>query len=432
MNMNRYRTIARSLNIGRIVKTGLTVLFILSILAIASANGAGLSSAKAVAMGGAYMGLAKGINAPLYNPANLGLNGYRTTGIGLVGAGAEISNNSFTLNDYNEYTGALITEDDKTTILNKVPVEGLKIMADVETSAMTVSMGSFVLSFTGHAATDVNLGRDALRLFLNGVGFDDEFTLEGMYSEAVAYASAGLSYGMPIYQSGTRQLSIGTTVKYIRGFGYEEVTELTGGVTTHAYGFEGEGTMKVNTATGGTGYGVDVGAALKLSNSYTLGACITNIVSNITWDKETKEYGYYFQFDTLSVDNIDDDSLVVSEDYDREIESFSSTLPSVLRLGLANTSGKLTWAIDWEQGFRLGASVTTKPRFAFGAQYKLIGLLPFRGGFATGGGKGQVVSGGTGLDLGVFYLDLALSNHSGFDFNETKGLHFAVSTGLNF
>jgi uncharacterized protein DUF5723 len=432
MNKINYRTIARSFHIGRIIRTGLTVLFILSILTIASAHGSGLSSAKAVAMGGAQMGLAKGITAPLFNPANLGLNGYRKTGIGLVGAGAQISNNSFTLNDYNEYTGALLTESDKTTILNKIPVDGLKIMADVETSAMTISMGSFVLSFNGYAATDVNLGRDALRLFLNGVDFDDAFNLDGMYSEAIAYASAGLSYGMPIYTSGTRQLSVGTTIKYIRGFGYEEVTEISGGVSTHTYGFEGEGTMKVNTSTGGTGYGVDIGAALKLSNSYTLGASITNIVSKINWDKETKEYGYYFQFDTLSVDNMDDDSLVVTEDYDRDIDAFSSGLPSILRLGLANTTGKLIWAVDWEQGFHLGAGVTTKPRFAFGAEYKLIGPLPFRGGFATGGGKGQVISGGTGLDIGVFYLDLALSNHSGFNFNETKGFHFAVSTGLNF
>ena len=432
MNKIKFRTIARSLHTGRIIKTGVIILFILSILAISSAYGSGLSSARAVGMGGAHMGLAKGINAPLYNPANLGLNGYRKTEIGLVSAGAQISNNSFTLNDYNEYTGALLTENDKTTILNKIPVEGLKITADVETSAMTIAMGKFVFSFTGYAATDVNLGRDALRLFLNGVGFDDEFSLDGMYSEAIAYASAGLSYGFPVYTSGTRQLSVGTTVKYIRGFGYEEVTEITGGVMTHSYGYEGEGTMKLNTSTGGTGYGVDIGAALKLSNSYTIGASITNIVSKLNWDKETKEYGYYFQFDTLSIDNMDNDSLVESEDYDRDIEAFSSTLPSVLRLGLANTTGKLLWAVDWVQGFRLGAGVTTKPRFSFGAEYKLISLLPFRGGFATGGGKGQVISGGTGLNLGLFYLDLAVSNHSGFNFYESKGLHFAVSTGLNF
>ncbi len=432
MNTAKYQKTAGILNTGRIARTALAIFVISSILAAASAQGSGLSSARAVGMGGAYIGLAKGVNAPLYNPANLGLNGYREVGIGLVGAGAQIINNSFTLNDYNEYTGALLTENDKTTILNKIPVEGLKISAVVETSAMTVAMGRFVLSFNGHAATEVNLGRDALHLFLDGIGFEDAFDLDGMYSEAVAYASAGLSYGMPIYSSGTRQLSIGTTVKYIRGFGYEKVTEINGGVTAYEFGYAGEGVMKMNTATGGTGYGVDVGAALQLSNSYTLGASISNIISKINWDKETKEYGYYFQFDTLNLDNMDNDSLVVTEEYDQEIDPFSSTLPSVLRLGLANTSGKLIWAVDWEQGFRPGAGTTSKPRFGFGAEYRLIGFMPLRAGFATGGGKGQVVSGGTGVDIGFFYLDLAVSNHSGLNFSETKGLHFAVSTGLGF
>ena len=64
-------------------------------------------------MGGAYIGLAKGVEAGLYNPANLGLAAYRQTGLALVGVGADLSNNSFTLNDYNEYTGAFLTDDDK-------------------------------------------------------------------------------------------------------------------------------------------------------------------------------------------------------------------------------------------------------------------------------------------------------------------------------
>jgi hypothetical protein len=392
----------------------------------------GLSSARAVGMGGAYTGLAKGVYAPLYNPANLGLSGYRQFGIELAGAGAEISNNSFSLDDYNQYTGAILTDDDKSTILGKIPTEGLKISADIEASAMNISVGPLVFSLNGVAATEVNLGKDALELFLNGNGLSDTFSLNGMYSEAIAYASAGISYGKSIYKSGTRQLAIGATYKYLRGFGYERVTELRGGVITLETGFQGEGTMIAQTATGGTGYAVDIGAALKLSDNYTAGITIKNFLSNMTWNKETEEHGYHFQFDTLTLDNMDNDSLVVSDDYSINIPSFQSKLPSVMKVGLANTSGKLLWAIDWEQGFKLAPGASSKPRISIGAEYRLIGLLPLRAGYSIGGGKGTVVSGGTGLDFSLLYLDIAASNHSGFNFNKSKGLHLAVSAGLKF
>ncbi len=195
-------------------------------------------------------------------------------------------------------------------------------------------------------------------------------------------------------------------------------------------GFEGEGNMTVRTATGGRGYGLDVGAALKLSDSYTLGAAIHNLYSNVTWNKDTQEHGYYFAFDSMNVDNIDNDSLVVSEDYSKDIDNFSTGIPSYLQGGFARTSGKFIWAVDWIQGFKLGAGTSSKPRLAFGAQYSILSVLPLRAGYATGGGKGSVISGGTGLNLGPFYIDVALSNHSGFDFDKSKGLHFAVSTGL--
>ncbi|MCX6829123.1 MAG: hypothetical protein NT002_07535 [candidate division Zixibacteria bacterium] len=407
------------------------MLLILLALMPAAAFPIGLSSARAMAMGGAYIGLAKGVYAPLYNPANIGLSGYRQAGLELAGIGAEISNNSFTLSDYNSYTGAILTENDKSTILGKIPAEGLKITADIEASVMSLSVGSFVLSLNGNAATEVNLGKDALELFLEGNGLADTFSLDGMYSEAIAFASAGLSYGTTLMRLGSHELAVGGTFRYIRGFGYEKVIELRGGVVTLASGFNGEGTMIARTATGGTGYSTDIGAALKLSNSYTAGIALRNFLSHMTWNKNTEEHGYHFSFDSLTLATMND-SIVVSDEYSRDIPGFESTLPTVMRVGLAHTAGKLLWAVDWEQGFRLAAGATSKPRISAGAEYRLLHFLPLRGGYSLGGGKGSVLSGGLGFDLAFYYLDLAVSNHSGFNFNESKGLHLALSTGLEF
>jgi len=405
-----------------VAMTGFTLLPVLS-------NSSGLSSARATAMGGSFVGLAGGVYAPLYNPANIGLSGYGELGLEIAGVGARISNNSFSLADYNKYTGVVLDEEDKSAILGKIPAEGLKIDADVEARALSMSLGALVISFGGNAATEVNLGKDALELFLRGNGLNDTFSLNGMYSEAIAYASAGVSYGTSIYKLGTRQISVGATYRYIRGIAYEKVTELRGGVVTLPTGFHGDGTMIALTAQGGNGYAIDLGAAVKLSDSYTAGICFNNFLSGITWDNKTEEHGYHFEFDSVTVENMDD-SIVVSDDYSRDIPSFKSKLPSIMRIGLARTSGKLLWAVDWEQGFKQAAGASSHPRVSAGAEYRILGFLPIRAGYSLGGNSGSVISGGLGIDLAIAYLDIAAANHSGFNFGASKGLHLAISTGI--
>ena len=58
----------------------ITILLILCLLS-GSALAGGLSSAKAVGMGGAHSALAKGVYASIYNPANLGLSSHQKTSL---------------------------------------------------------------------------------------------------------------------------------------------------------------------------------------------------------------------------------------------------------------------------------------------------------------------------------------------------------------
>jgi len=412
------------------IKT-LFILVVILVLA-SSAIAGGLSSARAVAMGDAQIGLAKGVYAPLYNPANIALSGYNQTGIELAGFGAEIFNNSFSLSDYNKYTGAVLTTEDKSVILGKIPLEGLELSARVQASALTISLGSFVISTNGVAASDINLSKDAVELLLNGNQLNDTLSLDEMYSEAIAYATVGFSTAKTLYKSGTRQLTVGATYKYIRGFAYEDIVEINGEASTTLSGFGGDGTVIARTATGGTGYAIDAGAALKFSDNYTAGICFSNLFNNITWNKETEEHYYSFHLDTITVDNMDDDSVYVSDDYSESIANFESTIPTTMRIGLADISGKFIWAADWEQGFKLGAGVTSKPKISVGGEYRLINSLPLRAGYSIGGDRGSTLSFGTGLDLSLFYLDMAATNHGGIGSGSSKGLHLAVSTGLLF
>ena len=211
------------------------------------------SSARSAAMGGAFTGLAKGVNAARYNPANLGLDGYRQYGLEFASLGVSLTNNAFTLSDYNKYTGAVLSTADKQDILDQIPIEGLNIDADIKASALSLALGSFVLSVNGVGAADISLSREIVDLILNGNTYADTLDITGSYSNGLSYASASLSYGLPLYSAGTRQLAIGFTASYLRGIAIEEVVSLEGLATTFVSGFQGHGEAIIRTAAGGSG-----------------------------------------------------------------------------------------------------------------------------------------------------------------------------------
>jgi hypothetical protein len=283
-----------------------------------------------------------------------------------------------------------------------------------------------VLSVTGVGVADVNLSKDIVELLFNGNTFGQEIELTGSYSDAVAYVQTGLSYGRQIANIGQRRLAVGATVKYLRGLAVEELTELEGSLNTLETGFTGDGRMVARTATGGSGFALDLGGTLEFSRNYTVGLCIRNFLSNISWSNDTEEHGYLFSFDTMTVDNMEDD-YVVSEDYTEDIAGFSTKLPATMTIGVANVTGDLLWAVDWQQGFRVGAGSTTKPRLAAGLEWNKFSLLPLRTGFATGGNKGSTFSFGSGLRLAGFRLDVAAQTGSSLSPYSTRGLNFALA-----
>jgi len=392
----------------------------------------GQSSARSVAMGGAFTALATGVEAFRYNPANLGLQGYQKSGMEIVGVGADISNNSFSLEDYNKYSGAIITYEDKEYILGKVPDEGLSVSADVEASAIAFSTGSFAFFTTGIGQAEINLNKDLINLVMNGNTYGDTIEVTGSFSDAIGFVAGGVSFGLPLYTFGSKQLAVGITAKYVRGMGIEQMTELEGLAATYETGFAGEGHMTARTATNGTGYSVDFGAAFQLNDSYTVGARVSNFLSSITWSKDTEEHGYIFSFDTMTAENMSDD-YILSEDYNVDIPSFSTSLPAVMNVGIANISGNLLWAVDWEQGFRRAAGSSKKPRISLGLEYTgLISTLPLRTGFATGGNKSTALSFGTGIHVNPIYIDVAAVSGASISPYSSKGLNIALTAGILF
>jgi len=393
---------------------------------------AGLSNARATAMAGAQISLAKGYYSPSFNPANLGLGDYQMRGMQVFGAGVSFNNNSLSLDDYNRYTGAHLSEADKQELLAKIPVEGLKVSADGEVSILGLGMGNFAASLSAIGAAEVNMNRSVIELLLNGNTYGESVDLDGIYGDGYGLASLNLSYGGLLYSSFDRQLAVGATVHLLKGLVYEEIMEANGQAVTLATGFDGAGSLVTRTASGGTGFSLDLGAALQLNKNYTVGAAIYNFASAMHWNDETEEHHYQFEFDTLTAVNLDNDSMITTVDTSFAVAPFTTGIPSSIRVGLAKTKGALLWAVDWEQGFKLAAGSSPTPRVSTGAEYRVLSFLPLRAGFGLGGKLGATYAGGIGLDLALFELDLGVANYNALAGSAGKGLNFAVTGGLHF
>jgi hypothetical protein len=370
----------------------------------------GMSNARSLGMGGAYLAVANGVEAARWNPANLGLHQRPTFSMNLISGGVAFANNSFSKKDYELYNGAFLTPQMKSDILNKIPDEGLRLDVDTEIDALAFSWKNFALAISAESAAGMHLSRTFVDIALNGNELDKEYDFSDSGGEAFAVSTVGLSYGRALYVPFFRDFAVGATMKYVIGVAHAEVLETYGVMGTTFDGAYGDARAKVREARGGSGFASDLGVAAMLNDKITVGLTLRNWLSSVKWKKDVKIREYGVTADSLTVEAIDEssaDSLV--DDYDRETDggSFSKSLPAELRLGGAYRSGKLLLTGDYVQGFKNRPGVSTTPQFAFGAEYRLIGFLPLRAGFALGGRGGVSSGAGFGLRIGTFEMNFA-------------------------
>lgn len=376
----------------------------------------GMSNARSLALGGAYIALARGVEAPRWNPANLGLRDTPAFSMNLVAAGAAVFNNSFSKKDYELYNGAYLTPAMKSDILGKIPEEGLRLNVDSEVEALGLSWRRFALNVSAEAASRLRLSRQFIDVALNGNQLDRTYDFSDTGGEAFAISTIGLSYGQRVFMSFCRDFAIGATFKYVRGLGQAEVLHAYGKMNTTYDGVFGDARTQVRYAAGGSGFASDLGVAAVLSSKWAVGLAVRNWWSAVRWTREVTIAEYGVRLDSLTVEAVDGasvDSLV--DDYSTETPGvpYSTRLPAELRLGCAYRSGKLLLAADYVQGFQNRPGVSSKPQVAAGVELRLLNFLPVRMGVSFGGSRGASSGVGFGLRLGTFEMQFAAASWGG-------------------
>lgn len=405
----------------------------LTIVLFASAAGTGWNDARSISMAGSYTAVARGYDAIGFNPANLGLSDRPTgTHLQFFAFGSTLNNNSFSMGDYKNYNGAYLSEADKRDILSKIPSEGLEFRGHTAASALSLSFGALAISATVEAAGSGNLSKDIVDLALNGNKLGQTVDVESADAEGIAHADINFAYGRNIKRFKWGELSAGVNLKYIRGIACFDVTESNGSATTKSDGIDADGSVVVRSATGGSGFGLDLGMAAIYNEDWVFSAGIKNLASSISWNDGTKETVYEFEVVDLTAENADDDETIVSDEIERDISSFSMSLAPQINLGASRTIGKFLLASDLKLGLKNRGGVSTTPELSVGTEFHQFDFLPLRAGVAMGGLHGVSLALGSGINLSSFYLDVAWASSGTLAPSVGKGFSLAFSSGIRF
>lgn len=417
----------------------------LVLTAVLSARPAAAEVAS-LGLAGAYSLQARGTDAPDWNPAQLAWD--QRADLRLFGLQARASNNSFTLSDYNRWIGKEWSEADKRRILGRISGATLDGTVRAAAEGPEAAAAGFALTVENRLETAVRVPRRYARLLLFGNTPGEDFDLGGTEGKALAWSEARLSYGREVLRTrvpalrlagvqvvpevgDSTALALGASVKYLRGWGYAELTQARGSFLTTSQGAVGEARFTARTAAGGSGYGLDVGAEARAERGWRVALQVQDLLTVITWDRQPRRHESAALADSIALKNLEHGSdPVTRESSSTPIPPFRASLPPAVTLAVGREWRRTFAEADLRQVFaRVGGG---GPRLAVGLNHSIWSWLDARLGAAGGGPEGATDSAGLGLRLWKVRLDLSVASVGSWNFLSPKGVGAGVDLGLRW
>jgi hypothetical protein len=369
---------------------------------------------RALGMGGAYLGAARGYEALFVNPANLALpdNPRWSVAFPQVTAGGTILGPSF--QDLSDLYTAFDDGSSAEEFLAKVPANGTEAQFDVRAPLATLQIGRVAVGVNYGSIGQHTVGRDVIELLVEGYeeGRSD-YVVGNTAGSRLTYWDVALGYGQRV-----GPLSVGVTGHYLRAGSAVQSRMYEPQVDLAARDIE------VNYVTvlarGGAGYAVDFGAALQPMRTITLSGSVSSAVSKLEWSEDLLVRDFMLDratIDTMGVLNLAKAYSATEEPLDaatssaRALETAQGLyeqahLPAIAQVG-ANWQ-----AFSWTNvGAAYREQLTTgrlagrwDRELSVGIQQRLP-LVVVRAGYATNMEEGRMISGG--LSLGPIQLGAA-------------------------
>ncbi|MGD0337560.1 MAG: DUF5723 family protein [Bacteroidota bacterium] len=434
------------------IKITLVSASMIAVITQSPAQSVEFANARSMGMARASMVSARGIDAIGLNPANLGLADRSPFSVSIFPLGVHIGTNFITYERYKAYftgtqtdsgkVGRYLSESDKEDILNYFP-EGMGKMASggaITLFAMTYideNLGGFAFTVNERFGASASIPRDYLRLLLYGNPLGSTYDFSGTEANGEWLREYAISYGrqLPSFLQHTT-ISVGVSLKLLHGFAFGSVDEFSAMVTTDPNSaLTGTAKYRGRSATidaindtthsgfvlfpapAGTGFGFDLGATAHIGQAFWFGMSVID-VGSMTWTRNTREYrgDTSVTITDLTTQAKRDSITDTFKSKEYPVESFNTSLPSVLRCGVAvdvqqlpfmkAMPGQMVVELDYIQGLNSFVGNTTSPRFALGVDYHLLRWLPIRTGFAFGGSERVHWGLGSGVNLDGFDFEI--------------------------
>lgn len=386
------------------------------------------------------------------NPANLGFDNDFSISFGVGELGYSFYSDALLRDDVRAIVfnnDDTITQAEEETIANAFVENGMAFNLDVMPIGLSFKIpkfGTIAFSYTVNANYHSKFGGQAPQIIFEGYNYEEYFdtvivTPDEIY--AVAYdplslsdlfdgtdisfnakSEINLAYGTELISTDKMGLYAGIGIKYIMSHAYMNFLAENGTITgVSALGLDilELTTNQTNPITSnalqpvGTGWGFDLGASIKLDETLTLGASITdmgkvdytaNLLQLNDYVLDTLRFSGVTSTDPIKIiDQILTDENIVAYS---GLSSFSESLPTNLRLGASLKLGEfLDVGVDGVFPMNDVAGAYASPLFGIGGQLTLFKILKPSIGLTSGGGYATNIPAGLTFDFQIWEAGIA-------------------------
>jgi hypothetical protein len=328
----------------------------------------------------------------------------------------------------------------------------------------TVAIGSmaFGVDITDRMRSTIVLPKAMAEflLFGNTPGRTFELSTTQVQSSWIRDYGITVAREFPMDSRRGRALFVGATVKYLQGFGYFGIDRFNSSFTTDPDSFVISGRADLAAMYAGTewimrrdmgqfslfpdpvgsGFGFDLGAQLRVSEYFAIGAAFTDF-GWMTWDRSAYQIDASEDF-TLSSMTADDQITEVTDrlnHHEHPVSSFSSSLPAAVTVSgafslpsLFGRSRALHLTFAMREGLSDDLGNSTSPRFAAGTEARVASFFALRLGAAFGGFGPATAACGVSLRMQRLTVDVATNNIESLLSRHFSVVSFAVSGRLDF
>ena len=244
--------------------------------------------ARMLGLNGSYTTIAQGYQCIGVNPANLAAYNYRS--VNLLNLNLGLSNNAFSLTNYNAINGANLEDTLSFTYYPKSQFyeifggDGIRLMQSINLPLPIINFSTRRFALTSNFSSNIDMGipNGFLDLLLFGNPFGSSISLD-IAQNSIITQDIGLSYGHPF-----NGFSIGFTLKYILGLFYMGMESIgTPAINTDISGFTGQNQYLIQQAIGGDGKGLDIGfTTVESEDGFTFGLSVINLLGTINWTQD--------------------------------------------------------------------------------------------------------------------------------------------------